>query len=486
MDKSHREPINGEDFFTKFSHKISKIQNCEQFILIGDSSFSIDDTEMNFEIHCRYNSNNPEAELEILFNDVTRAKMKEKNNAEYKYKTRFLSKVAHEFKNPIICITELIDQSIESLPKQGKTSHSTNILNSTNNTNNLNSTSNLNTNLKQIKALCSYIHLLVKDLNFYSQSNQGGTTAFEKQETSLNDVVDFCKNITNALILKSNKSKAVDLLINVDKDVPWKILTDESRLKQLLVNLLSNAVKFTLYGHILLDVSFRKSKNENQALIKFMVKDTGVGIKTHNLEELINSSRKDEVNKGECFGLSISSEIAQKIGKGLQFRSQVGQGSVFWFCLENLEDKIKLNSSINKCKSSKAVSKSRPFYGLEISQFQISVPSDEEISFTKNINYLGRKNDLRDFSDESRHTRQLDIIDLLKPKYLNASNGSSVSASSDSSCFQGSVYDNSHEKGRGNFLNLSNNFNSSKLIFPQDNTSDKKLRESGQKVLKVN
>jgi hypothetical protein len=57
---------------------------------------------MNFEIHCRYNSSNPEAELEILYNDVTRTKTNEKHKAEYKYKTLFLSKVAHEFKNPLI------------------------------------------------------------------------------------------------------------------------------------------------------------------------------------------------------------------------------------------------------------------------------------------------------------------------------------------------------------------------------------------------
>jgi two-component sensor histidine kinase len=117
---------------------------------------------MNFEIHCRYNSSNPEAELEILYNDVTRTKTNEKHKAEYKYKTLFLSKVAHEFKNPLICISELIDQSIENLPMEVMVKN------------------NISSNLKQIKALSSNLHILIKDLNFYSQSSLGCLTSFDR------------------------------------------------------------------------------------------------------------------------------------------------------------------------------------------------------------------------------------------------------------------------------------------------------------------
>lgn len=461
------------DFFKTFSQKISKIQDSENFILIGDSNFIIDDREMNFEIHCRYNPFNPEAELEILFNDVTRAKLKEKNNAEYKYKTRFLSKVAHEFKNPLICISELIDQSVECLPKQGK------ILN----------TNNLSTNLKQIKALCSYLHILMKDLNFYSQSNQGSITTYEKQEISVKDLVDFCKNITNTLIVKSNKSKAIDLLINVDKDVPRKILSDESRLKQLLINLLSNAVKFTLYGHILFDVSYRKNKTDNQAFLKFIVKDTGVGIKTDKLEDLLKCSLKDQETKGECFGLSISCEIAQKLGKGLQFKSQVGQGSNFWFLVDASEDKIKLNSSTTKCKSSQAVSKRGLSNCFELSQLSLS--SEEEIIFTKNIKSLEAEGN-EYFSDaDSQNTRQLDVVCFVKPdNYIAKSSSShSLSPSHSNSIDSKNLKDielNHKIHGELNFFKLSKNLNFPKLVFSPEKTSkENKHKESTQKFIRV-
>lgn len=429
---------------------------------------------MNFEIHCRYNAFNPEAELEILFNDVTRAKLKEKNNAEYKYKTRFLSKVAHEFKNPLICISELIDQSVECLPKQGK------ILN----------TNNLSTNLKQIKALCSYLHILMKDLNFYSQSNQGRITTFEKQEISVNDLVDFCKNITNTLLVKSNKSKAIDLLINVDKDVPWKIVSDESRLKQLLVNLLSNAVKFTLYGHILLDVSYRKNKTDNLAFIKFMVKDTGVGIKADKLEDLLNSTMKDQEKKGECFGLSISCEIAQKLGKGLQFKSQVDKGSNFWFLIEASEEKFKLNSSTVKCKSSQAVSKCRLSNCCEISELGLS--SEDEIIFTQNINHLEVQGNEYSSDAESQYTRLLDVVYLVKPNnyFPNSSSSNSLSLSKSNSLDSENLKEiefNDKSQGELNFLKLSKNLKFPKLVFsPEKKIKENKHIGSTKKIIRVN
>ncbi len=100
-----------ENFLNIFVKHISNFPENNNFILIGYKTIEIEETEINFEIYCRYKKTDEENELEILFNDITRIKMNEKQNAEFKYKSLFLSKVAHEFKNPLICITELINQS---------------------------------------------------------------------------------------------------------------------------------------------------------------------------------------------------------------------------------------------------------------------------------------------------------------------------------------------------------------------------------------
>src|SRR5690606_13375170 len=91
----------------KFRKCLSKVSGTDNFIFIGDAAIEVEDCEFSFEIFCRSNSKGDSSELDLLFNDVTRSKLIEKQNAEFQYKTLFLSKVAHEFKNPLICISEL-------------------------------------------------------------------------------------------------------------------------------------------------------------------------------------------------------------------------------------------------------------------------------------------------------------------------------------------------------------------------------------------
>lgn len=446
---------------------MSSLQGSENFTSIGDTFITIDDTEMNFEIHCRYNKCNPEAELEILFNDVTRAKTKEKNKAEYKYKTLFLSKVAHEFKNPLICISELIDQSIENLPKE------------------LITKSTIGTQLKQIKALSGYLHIIMKDLNFFSHSNSGNAVTIERQETNLYDLIDFCKNIVNVLILKSNKTKAIDLLINVDRDVPHKIITDGSKLKQLLINLLSNSVKFTIYGHILLDVTMQKTSMGDPPMIKFMIKDTGVGMKAENFDEMININKKDG-EEASSLGLRISREIAQILGKGLHFKSQTNQGSNFWFFIEAIEDKLKYMMPTKKCKSTRAVKKNVMFNCFEKSELS---QNNEEFQFENQNNNF--KNSLFDeninFSRaDSVKTKELHNILLVKPKnnYNTCTNYSSLSDSSDSTY---SEIENNIEKSQDEInitpiSHVSKNSICGSLILESDELVENKNKNHGIKL----
>jgi hypothetical protein len=335
------------------------------------------------------------------------------------------------------------------------------------------------------------LHILIKDLNFYSQTSLGSTLTFDRQETSLLDLIDFCKNITNTLIIKSNKSKALDLLINIDRDVPQKIITDESKLKQLLINLLSNAVKFTLYGHILLDVSLIKSKLGDPPLVKFMIKDTGVGIKADNFEELLNTIKKEKnEEEGESLGLRISREIAQKLGKGLQFKSQFGHGTNFWFFIEAIQDKLKFNSSFKKCLSSRTIKKNLLYKCLETSQVSLYSDDDEEICFKKNLedSFLEEKKNLS--RADSHKTKELDNICLVKPRnYCNA-NYSSLTNSSDSSDEENSENSEDVEQAEGsqgkiNTSYLSKNLNNPKLIFCPEKPIKNKKQKSIQKFYRV-
>ncbi len=317
--------------------------------------------------------------------------MNEKQNAEFKYKTLFLSKVAHEFKNPLICITELIHQLSENL-----------ILNN-----------EAIKTISQIKSMSNFLLVLVKDLNYFSETQIGKNIVFENKEIDLDELLNFCKEITDSLILKSNKANSVKFNIT-KKETPIKFIVDEWRLKQVLLNILSNAVKFTNYGEINLDVILEKNLDTlDKQRIKFCVSDTGVGIKEENFDNLFGPFSKGNNNDndlGSGLGLSVASEISGKLGEKLQFSSTYGEGSRFWFSIPYSSPRILSNFNINifepDCENT---SKENYCLNLEIiserqadEQFDITVNSGE----TKVKEFFPTH--IRDFSI-SGHSRKKSI-----------------------------------------------------------------------------
>jgi hypothetical protein len=80
---------------------------------LGDKTLFKQGKEINIEIFYKYNEKNKE--IDLMLKDVSRTKWNEKKSAEFKYKTVFLSKIAHEFKNPIVSMCELVNQSQDDL-----------------------------------------------------------------------------------------------------------------------------------------------------------------------------------------------------------------------------------------------------------------------------------------------------------------------------------------------------------------------------------
>jgi signal transduction histidine kinase len=81
--------------------------------------------------------------------------------------------------------------------------------------------------------------------------------------------------------------KNINLILNLDANVPKYVLEILSDLKQILVNLLSNAIKFYQFGEICLDINVVSESKESQNF-KFSVKDTGVGIQLANKDKIFN------------------------------------------------------------------------------------------------------------------------------------------------------------------------------------------------------
>lgn len=180
----------------------------------------------------------------------------------------------------------------------------------------------------------------------------------------INDILDFSKieagkleienqqmNFEQLLIDTVNivsyqcQSKKLELLLNISPNIPQYIWTDSIRLRQILINLLGNAIKFTSQGEIELKVEVISQK-KNSTVIKFSVRDTGIGINQNKIKSIFSPFSQEDSSitrkfGGTGLGLSISNKLLRIMkGTSIQVSSIVGKGSVFYFEIEFISQGI--------------------------------------------------------------------------------------------------------------------------------------------------
>jgi signal transduction histidine kinase/CheY-like chemotaxis protein len=249
-----------------------------------------------------------EEEYEVIFNDISEIKLIEEKSAELKYKSLFLSKVAHEFKNPLICISELVNE-LKTLSK------------STNKSTFNNKSPAL---IKQIQSMSDYLLIL------------------KIEEIELSGVFDFCKQIAETLIVKNNKKK-LDFIIQNNLPNNLKLKTDEVKLKQILINLISNSIKFTNEGCVKLITSVKKLVSLTGSEVLFEIQDSGIGLEPDQIECLGNpfiKGKKSDNSYGTGLGLYIVSQMLKQLDSEIKCTSIIGEGTCFSFSLkvENCEN----------------------------------------------------------------------------------------------------------------------------------------------------
>ncbi len=159
---------------------------------------------------------------------------------------------------------------------------------------------------------------------------EAGQVELEFQPTSLNRLIEEAVG----LIGIQAAAKGLDLRIKPDPTAPEQILTDASRLRQVLLNFLSNAVKFTEEGAVTIITAYRE--DGGRGFVRITVEDTGPGIPEDALGRLFERFSQAEVSinrthGGTGLGLAISKGIVQLMGGTIGVETKVGQGSSFWF-----------------------------------------------------------------------------------------------------------------------------------------------------------
>ncbi|MDO6427148.1 ATP-binding protein [Thalassotalea sp. 1_MG-2023] len=159
---------------------------------------------------------------------------------------------------------------------------------------------------------------------------------------NMNIVKDFCSvdhivhraiNLNKNLIVR----KKLTLQVVIEPDVPEMVFTDDMRLVQVLSNLLNNAVKFTEQGSININVGVI-ANSSNKTLVKFSVKDTGIGIALDKQKTLFDAFIQADESMtrkygGSGLGLSICQRIVNLLDGEIKIKSAPMQGSEFSFIL---------------------------------------------------------------------------------------------------------------------------------------------------------
>lgn len=140
------------------------------------------------------------------------------------------------------------------------------------------------------------------------------------------------------LLFMNLNNKPVDILFDIDPQVPARLVGDAMRLRQVLTNLGSNAVKFTEQGEVVIAIRVLEKSAESVRL-HFLVKDTGIGIAPENHQKIFTGFTQAEASTtrrfgGSGLGIAISQGLVEMMGGSLEVESAIGVGSCFHFKIQ--------------------------------------------------------------------------------------------------------------------------------------------------------
>jgi len=219
-------------------------------------------------------------------------------------KDRFLAHLSHELRTPLTSILGYTELLLDSEKAEPVTPELTIILN-----NSKHLLSLLNDVLDLSKVAAKKLELTPSTINLNS----------------------FLVDIYTLLQVSAD-DKGIELSLTSTTSLPEEIISDPTRLRQILINLIHNGIKFTDQGKV--SVSVRSELENEQVILYFDVKDTGPGIPAAMIDKIFHPFEKVEdiisrKETGAGLGLSISSELATKLGGGITVESKVGEGSCF-------------------------------------------------------------------------------------------------------------------------------------------------------------
>lgn len=326
------------------------------------------------------NNDNNKIIIDLMIDDISDLKKVETITSETKIKQKLFSKLAHEFKTPLLVIISLVNDIIKSI----KSNYLSQVIKTS----------------KKIIYISEYVSFLINDIIFYVNSTNN--ISINNEIIDLKEVLDFSFNVTKALksVLCGQKSN-LNVLMDFDERINhFEVKIDKIRLKQILLNIVSNAVKFTRSGYIKLKAKLKtnyfqtlniedhlsnescqnssnivsntscisntkeysilnnntfysnNSSINNETFmytIEISVLDTGIGISKEDIAKIKKFNSKDSPitlnidssynQMGSGIGMSIVQNMINKLNCKFNISSELGKGTLIKLFLNDVKPK---------------------------------------------------------------------------------------------------------------------------------------------------
>ncbi len=159
---------------------------------------------------------------------------------------------------------------------------------------------------------------------------EAGKLSIDITEFDLHELLSRCARMVRSIVLE----KSLRLMLRIDPAVPYQLVGDPHHLHEVLLNLLSNAIKFTHEGYVSFEAQL-VSKDARSALIRFEVRDTGVGIEPAALSYIFDAFSQEDAGTtrrygGTGLGTTIAKQLTELMGGQLGVHSIKGEGSTFF------------------------------------------------------------------------------------------------------------------------------------------------------------